>query len=242
MPRRRIALLALICLGLAWLASPALGEWGPNLTQLRQAVQKNPQNPEANYKLGMKYQELGRPRQAAKYLKEAIRLKPDYPEALKALGKLNDQQGNLGAAVKDFGKELKLKPNDAELRNRVSNEQNKQGIALLKEGNLKDAEAAFQQAAKNDPKSPGPINNLGIAYFRAGRRDEAIRSFQDAISRDPNSADAHYNLGLSYLAEGNRVAAYSVYFKLRELNPELAHQLDILTSPPRTPVSLPNIE
>ena len=106
--------MVLACFCLILLASPAPGEWGPNVVQLRAAVQKNPQDPEANYKLGMKYLEMGRPKVAAKYLKEAIRLKPDYPEALEAMAKLNKEQGNYGAAVQDFKKLMKLKPNDAQ--------------------------------------------------------------------------------------------------------------------------------
>ena len=104
MPRRRIVLLVLAWFCLILLASPAPGEWGPNVVQLRAAVQKNPQDPEANYKLGLKYLEMGRPRPAAKYLKEALRLKPDYPEALEAMAKLNKAAGNYGAAAADVKK------------------------------------------------------------------------------------------------------------------------------------------
>ena len=64
MSRRYVILLILVGLGLMLPAPPASGERGPNVVQLRQAVSQNPQDPEANYKLGMKYLEMGRPRQA----------------------------------------------------------------------------------------------------------------------------------------------------------------------------------
>jgi protein O-GlcNAc transferase len=233
MPRRQIVLVVLACFCLILLVSPALGERGPSVVQLRAAVQKNPQDPEANYKLGMKYLEMGRPNVAAKYLKEAIRLKPDYPEALEAMAKLNKGQGNYGAAVTDMKKLLKLKPNDAQLRDRLGNEQNQQGLALLKEGNYADAEAAFKAAAKADPKASVPYNNLGIAYSNAGRQDDAIRAFQGALQRDSQNAEAHYNLGLLNVAAGNKVAAYAEFLALRNLNPALAHQLDYLTNLPQ---------
>lgn len=99
MSRRYVILLILVGLGLMLPAPAASGERGPNVVQLRQAVSQNPNDPEANYKLGMKYLAMGRPRPAAKYLKEAVRLKPDYPEALEGLAKLNSGQGTFGAAA-----------------------------------------------------------------------------------------------------------------------------------------------
>jgi len=163
MPRRQIVLLVLAWFCLILLASPAPGEWGPNVVQLRAAVQKNPQDPEANYKLGQKYLEMGRPKVAVKYLKKALQLKPDYPEALEAMAKLNNAAGNYGAAATDVKNLQKLKPNDVELSNRLSNQYNQEGLALLKENRFADAEAVFKEAAKGDPKASGPYNNLGIA-------------------------------------------------------------------------------
>ncbi len=235
MSRRQLVLLLLTGFWLILLASPAPGEWGPNVMQLRAAVQKNPQDPEANYKLGLKYLEMGRPRPAAKYLKEALRLKPDYPEALEALARVNKAEGNYGAAAKDLGKLMRLQPKNQALPDRVSNAYNQQGLALLQEGNLKDAEAAFKAASKADPKATGPLSNLGVAYFRAGRAAEAAAAFQEAIDRDPDYADARFNLGLTYIASGNMVAAYAESRNLWRLNPELAGQLNGLSRPPRTP-------
>ncbi len=239
MPRRQIALLAWSCLCFILLTSPAFGERGPSVVQLRAAVQQNPQDPEANYKLGLKYLEMGRPGPAAKYLKEAIRLKPDYPEALEAMARLNKGEGKPGAAATDLEKLAKLKPKNAKLRDRLSKEQNQQGLALLKENRFADAEAAFQQAAENSPDNPGPLNNLGVAYISAGKQDKATRAFRDALSRDPDNADAHFNLGLMFVDSGNMRAAYGESLNLRRLNPELAHQLDALSSLPRTPSSGP---
>src|SRR5208283_209142 len=75
---RRLVPLMLSCLCFLLLVSPSWGEKGPTLAQLRQAVINNPQDPEANYKLGLKYEELGRPQVALKYLQEAVKLRPDY--------------------------------------------------------------------------------------------------------------------------------------------------------------------
>ena len=184
---------------------------------------------------------MGRTGPATKYLKEALRLKPDYPEALEAMAKLNKAAGNYGAVVTDVKKLQQLKPNDAELRDRLSAEQNRQGLALLQGDRFAEAEAAFKQAAENNPGTAGPLNNLGVAYLSAGHRDKAIQSFREALSRDPDSAEAHFNMGLMFVASGDNAAAYAEHLNLRRLNQEYAHQLDALSSPARTPLSGPFI-
>ena len=93
MQNRRLVPLMLSCLCFLLLVSPTWGENGPTLTQLRQAVNNNPQDPEANYKLGLKYVELGRPREALKYVQEAVKLKSDYADALNELQKLREGRG-----------------------------------------------------------------------------------------------------------------------------------------------------
>jgi len=232
---RYLFLLLLAALGLLLPGATAAAERGPNVVELRQAVSQNPQDPEANYRLGMKYLELGRPQLAARYFKEAVRLKPDYPEALEGLAKLNREQGNYGGSAQDLGKLLQLQPKNQDLPDRVSNAFNQQGLGLLKEGNFAEAEAAFKEAAKADPKAIGPLSNLGVAYFRAGRPAEAAEVFREAARRDPNNAEARFNLGLTLVAQGSMAAAYAVSLDLWRLNPELSEQLSTLARPPRTP-------
>jgi len=157
---RRLVPLMLSCLCFLLLVSPSWGEKGPTLAQLRQAVINNPQDPEANYKLGLKYEQLGRPREALKYLQEAVALRPDYADALSELQKLREGRGEYGEAAKYLEKLSKLKPDSEEIKNQLSNANNKQGLALLQQGKFADAAEPFQEAGKSSPKSPGPLNNL----------------------------------------------------------------------------------
>jgi Flp pilus assembly protein TadD len=239
MPRGSVIWVILLCLWLTWPPHPVSAERGPYLVQLRQALSQNPRDPEANYKLGKKYQEMGRPRQALKYLKEAIRLKPDYPEALSALATLQSGEENYGHAVSDLGKLMKLQPKSEKLKVRASKEYNQNGIASFQSGNFAEAEKSFKEAASLDPKASVPLNNLGVAYFNAGRPKEGAATLREALQREPDNPVAHYNLGISYVAQGNMVAAYAESLALRSMDPALAHQLDILSSPPRTPLSGP---
>jgi tetratricopeptide (TPR) repeat protein len=128
---------------------------------------------------------------------------------------------------------MKLQPKSGDLADRLSNEYNRQGLALLQEDRFAEAEAAFRKSAAGNPEgAAAPLNNLGVAYFSADQPDKAVGAFRDAVSRDPGNPEAHYNLGLAYLSAGNKVAAYAEFLNLRRLNPELAHQLDYLTNFP----------
>jgi len=130
---------------------------------------------------------------------------------------------------------MKLQPKNKELPDRVSNAYNQQGLALLEGGKTRDAETAFQEAAKADPKAAAPMMNLGVAYFRAGRAAEAGAAFEEAIKRNPDNAEARYNQGLLFVSQGNMVAAYAQSRNLWRLDPELAGILNALSRPPRTP-------
>jgi tetratricopeptide (TPR) repeat protein len=221
---------------------PDLGEKGPTLAQLRQAIIDNPQDPEANYKLGLRYEELGRPREALKYLQEAVKLRPDYADALHELQKLREGSGEYGEAAKYLEKLSKLKPDSLEIKNQLSNDNNKQGLALLQQGKFADAAGAFQEAAQSSPKSPGPLNNLGIAQLQAGNRQEAVEAFQGAIRRDPKSVvEAHYNLSLTYLDMGDKWRARVEFLSVRSLDPDMARELGPLVLPgtPQAPEAPP---
>ena len=231
MQNRRLAPLMLSCLCFLLLVSPTWGEKGPSLAQLRQAIINNPQDPEANYKLGLKYEELGRPREALKYLQKAVELRPDYADALNELQKVREGSGEYGEAAKYLEKLSKLKPDSIEIKNQLSNDNNKQGLALLQQGKFGDAAEAFQEAAQSSPKSPGPLNNLGIAKLQAGNRQEAIEAFQEAIHRDPKSVEAHYNLSLTYSAMGDKWKARIEFLSVRTLNHDMARELAPLILP-----------
>ena len=104
----------------------------------------------------------------------------------------------------------KLKPDSIEIKNQLSNANNKQGLALLQQGKFGEAAGAFQEAAKNSPKSAGPLNNLGVAQFQAGKPQEAAEAFQEALRRDPKNAETHYNVSLTYLEMGDKWKARRV--------------------------------
>eukprot|EP00811_Abedinium_folium_P018269 NODE_27196_length_522_cov_1.437975.p2 GENE.NODE_27196_length_522_cov_1.437975~~NODE_27196_length_522_cov_1.437975.p2 ORF type:complete len:103 (+),score=28.81 NODE_27196_length_522_cov_1.437975:107-415(+) len=62
------------------------------------------------------------------------------------------------------------------------------GNALLREGSLAGAEAAFRRAAALNPSDPAFFVNLGAVLFRAGRAAEAEEMCRQAVAVAPHMA------------------------------------------------------
>lgn len=90
---------------------------------------------------------------------------------------------------------------------------NNLGIALLGQGNARDAITSFQKAIELDPKFSLPYNNLGNALRKEGKSDEAIVKYRKAIKLDPAYATAHSNLGLIFEERGDHDQAILEYQK-----------------------------
>jgi len=73
---------------------------------------------------------------------------------------------------------------------------NKQGKALLAEGNYSEAVSVFRKALKLNPKHPEMNNTLGYALLKQKKLNKAVFWFKKAIALDPNYRLAIKNLAL----------------------------------------------
>lgn len=108
------------------------------------------------------------------------------------------------------------------------------GVALLQQGALNNAAAAFQQALAIDPAHPQANLNLANMYQEAGVRQaqqsdlaRALESFTAAARHDPGNANIRYNLGIALLALGRREEAIQELPAAVQLQPnfEAAHSM-----------------
>ena len=70
------------------------------------------------------------------------------------------------------------------------------GIALMRLGELVEAEASLVEALSLMPEHPAALNELGLVYRRTGRFDEARASYDKALSFHPSFHYALLNLGV----------------------------------------------
>ncbi len=96
---------------------------------------------------------------------------------------------------------------------------NDRGLQLYKERRYDEAEAAFTEALKLQPKFALAANNLGFIYFKRNKPAEAARWYRRAIEMDGSRALAHLNLGDALLLAGEDKEAQAAYASFIELSP-----------------------
>jgi tetratricopeptide (TPR) repeat protein len=114
-------------------------------------------------------------------------------------------------------------PAQAALPPRVAAQRaNDRGLQLYRERRYDEAEAAFTEALKLQPRFALAANNLGFIYFKRGKPVEAARWFDKAIEMDGSRALAYLNLGDAHLQAGDDAKALAAYTTFVGLAPRHA--------------------
>jgi Flp pilus assembly protein TadD len=143
---------------------------------LSEILQRTPDDPEANYYLGIAYFREGRPKEARPYLEKATRLSPSHASAWKALGLiLLGAEDHRGASL-SLTKACELDAKDEDSCYLL-------GRSLFVLGKYDDAVEPFEKAIR--AVAPG---NLAAAHRAAalnlaelGKTGEAERHFREAV-------------------------------------------------------------
>ncbi|MCK9376739.1 MAG: tetratricopeptide repeat protein [Syntrophobacterales bacterium] len=221
-----LVILATVVLSLA--AGPAAAAKNPRLWELKQAVTATPQDPQAHYNLGLKYESLGKTKQAVAEYNQVLKLKPNDGKALYSLARALGALGETGQAIDTLKQAVKLNPKSIEARNLLAAEYNRQGTGLLEQGNLDAAREALEAGlqVKGAPAETEALrNNLGCLYVRENHLDQAAETFREVLRQNPNAAQARYNLALLNYTQGDYQAASRQLFALKGIDPGLAGEL-----------------
>jgi tetratricopeptide (TPR) repeat protein len=226
--KSHLVILLIVVLSLGAAGPAAAREKSLTLRQLKQAVAANPQDPQAHYALGEKYESLGQMKQARQQYQTALSLKPDDAQGLCRMGRLMEKLGELAPAIKIIQQAVKLNPDLAEARSLLAAVYNTQGMALMQQGSLDAAQEALEAGlrAQGDPAVTEALgNNLGCLYVRQDRLDQAIGAFQEVLRQNPDVAQARYNLALIYYQQGDYQAANQQFYALKGIDAEMAGEL-----------------
>ena len=96
--------------GRTWAAPIARRKTGLGQERSGRALALNPDDPEANYSLGMVYAQENDTAHAYEYLQKAIAAKPVYPEALNNLGILYLRTRRPADAIQSFEQSIQVAP------------------------------------------------------------------------------------------------------------------------------------
>jgi tetratricopeptide (TPR) repeat protein len=225
------------------------GRFDEAITTLRDLLGRTPNDPDANYYMGLAYFRAERPRDARPYLERAAALSPTRPQAWKALGlallKTSDfapaslalgRTCALDAQDEDacylFGRSLYIQgrydeavePFDKALRAApAANQANVHRAAAVNYaelGKAEDAERHFRDAVRlHGSGQPDPSVDYGAFLITQGRSQDAVKALTAAVADAPMSARANAELGRAFLELDRPLDAVALLRRSVELDP-----------------------
>jgi tetratricopeptide (TPR) repeat protein len=196
------------------------GNWDAAMREFSQAMQLDPNNPEAARWAAKVYARRGDVDNEARMARAAAEAAPG--DALYATGVqhvLVEKVGDYRQALEIHQRALEKQPNDPVRWHYV-------GDVYRHLGDDARAADAYRRAISLAPDEYASVNGLGVAYYRMGRRNEALELFQRGATLAPASPESHRNVGVAYLSlrrYPEAGAAYERSFALKA--PETAEQL-----------------
>ena len=194
------------------------GELAEASEHFQRAIDLRPEFADAYENLGATFNALNRPQEALDVLQRALVMRPKA-EIYCHLGLAKRKLHQFSAAVEDYQQALTLQPKLAEAYNGL-------GLAYRGLGKYDQAKDSFEQALQINPSYLHARNNLGVSRADSGNYPEAITILQRVIDLDSSFASAHFNLAVVYLRLKRRNAAIEELKILKELDRELAGELE----------------
>ena len=183
------------------------------IIQLKNALQKNPDDAEARYLLGMIYQETGDPASAEKELRKALALGMSRDKVTPGLGKALLIQGQFQKVLDETGPTSAKGPASAEILGL-------RGNAYLGLGKRQDAKLSFEQALLAKADFADAL--LGMARLAIVDKDidAATRFAERAVDKNPKNIDARLFKGDLLRAQGKIEPALDAYGEALKIMPD----------------------
>lgn len=190
------------------------GDYGSARSVYAQVLQKEPENPEALYRMGilsfMNRDFSG----AASYLESAVKADPARQDAWKRLGDVYTKLERFKEAARAYGRACQI-----EYRRSI---REREGLAWLSARNLERARKIFESLLLEDPGDSHAAYYLGNVLLAMGDPAHAERCYQAAIRLKPELVEAYVNLASIRFNEGKFTEAAGLLEKTFEVSPNSA--------------------
>jgi tetratricopeptide (TPR) repeat protein len=164
-------------------------------------------------------EQQGRNDEAAAAWRTFLKSHPDNAEAYAHLGLLEARQQHYDQAVSLYEKALALDPSFPALRLNL-------GLALFKNGQLRESIEAFKPLLATRPINPADEQRLniliGMAHYGLHEYAEAVPHLKTAAARDPQNSELRLALAHSCLWSKQYQCVLDVYREILLLNAESA--------------------
>lgn len=188
-----------------------IGMYDEAVEVLKEAIQFEPSDVDANWNLGTVYWFMGDMESTAAQMRRYITLDPDNAEAHNIIGLIYYRKDLRDAALDEFQTAAKLNPSEKQYSYN-------EGLALAKLGRYDEASQAFKRAS--GLKTGAELRRMFIEQLAANKVrklyndgctameslniTQAIKHFEAAVEIKPDMVDAHVNLGVCYRRQGNK--------------------------------------
>ncbi|BCB26563.1 hypothetical protein SKTS_14490 [Sulfurimicrobium lacus] len=187
------------------------GDLKAAIIQLKNALQKNPDDAKARYLLGVMYVKTEDHKSAENELRRALKLGMSPAVVVPDLGKTLLAEGRF-QSVLDETKQISGEKASAEISSL-------RGNAYLALGKTKEARESFEQALKNKPGHPDAL--IGMAKYSLTEKniEDATRFSEQAVSQNPQDTDAWLFKGDLLRAQGKTEQALAAYDQVLKIQP-----------------------
>lgn len=187
----------------------AKGEYKTAIIQLKNALQKNPDNIEARFLLGTIYNLTGDAKSAEKELRKALSLGMDAARVWPELGNALLVQGRYQQIL-----------DETEVEKEAVAISTLRGNAYLSSGKKDQAKVSFQQALKNKPGDPAALLGLARHALTEKNIDAATEFSGQAINQNPKDTRLWLFKGDLLRAQGKIAQSLVAYDQVLKLQPD----------------------
>ncbi|HPD46710.1 MAG TPA: tetratricopeptide repeat protein [Anaerohalosphaeraceae bacterium] len=182
------------------------------LTQLREAIEINPNNSAWHFNAGLALDSMDRYDLAIKAYQRALELSADDPEILNCLAVDYTRTGQYDLAISTFERIEKIAPDfEPCYCNRI--------ITYTEMEQHDKAEHMFYLAQQINPDCPICFYNIGNSLFSRGQYDRAIWCWERTAMLEPAHPQINYRIAQACWANGNNTRAREYFLAELRKNP-----------------------
>ncbi len=225
-----------------------LGKEEEELDAYKKYLDHDPQNLDANIRVGSILLEKGKTTEGMVYLETANTLSPNNIKVIEPLAYGYIKTNRNQEALDLLGKAKSLKPRDPDIRRQlyklyIQMGQRKKAVGeikdlleikrdnetlllyanlLLEEGKYRDAQNAIEDVRATDPENIDALMTLAAIQRARKKYDEAIETYKEAIYIDGDYAPAIYERAEVYLIQDKVQWAQKFYERALRADPQFA--------------------